>query len=67
MTAGDDATVPTPRDLDELVHLLRKELGDGGLTDLDAAGLARVTALMTNYKVRRPGAALGGATRACAR
>ena len=59
MTAGDDATVPTPRDLDELVQLLRKELGDGGLTDLDAAGLARVTALMTNYKVRRRRAARG--------
>ena len=44
--------VPTPATMDELVKLLREVMGDGGLTDLDEAGLARVHALMANYKVR---------------
>jgi hypothetical protein len=48
----DVETVPTPASLDELVRLLRAELGAGGLTDLDAAGLARVTLLMERYQVR---------------
>ena len=41
-----------PATMDELVKKLNEAMGDGGLTDLDEKGLARVQALMASYTVR---------------
>ncbi|ORZ26314.1 RmlC-like cupin domain-containing protein [Lobosporangium transversale] len=45
----NDANVPVPKDLDDLVRLLHLELGDNGL-DSDGVDVERIQKLMANYK-----------------
>ncbi|KAJ9081895.1 hypothetical protein DSO57_1010105 [Entomophthora muscae] len=46
--ASDDSVVPIPRDMDELVTLIREELGEFGL-DSKHVDIDRIKKLMENY------------------
>lgn len=42
---------PEPQSLDDLVTLLRAELGEDGLDTLDEKRLAKITFLLSSYQV----------------